>query len=101
MSAQCSPSQMHMEHAQSTKFYAPTKASIKEFRLYPVFNLRQNESMQYAFKISAISSLNGQLPSCYNHTIADSQPKNPEFRNNPENFHPETSNFQEHWILIL
>ena len=40
MSAQCGPSQMHMEHAQGTQFYAPTKASIKEFRLYPVFILR-------------------------------------------------------------
>ena len=40
MSVQCGPSQMHMEHAQSTQFYAPTKASIKEFRLYPVFILR-------------------------------------------------------------
>ena len=40
MSAQCAPSQMHMENAQSAQFYAPTKASIKEFRLYPVLILR-------------------------------------------------------------
>ena len=40
MSAQCDPSQMHMEHAQSAQFYAPTKALIKEIRLYPVFILR-------------------------------------------------------------
>ena len=34
MSAQCGPSQMHMEHAQSTQFYAPTKALIQSC-LYP------------------------------------------------------------------
>ena len=39
-SVQCGPSQMHMEHTQSTQFYAPTKASIKEFGLYPVLILR-------------------------------------------------------------
>ena len=30
----------HIERVQSAQFYAPTKASIKEFRLYPVFILR-------------------------------------------------------------
>ena len=33
MSAQCGPLQMHMENTQSAQFYAPTKASIKEFCL--------------------------------------------------------------------
>ena len=40
MLGQCGPSQMHMEHAQNTQCYAPTKALINEFRLYPVFILR-------------------------------------------------------------
>ena len=40
MSAQCGLSQMHMEHAQSTQFNAPTKALINKFGLYPVFILR-------------------------------------------------------------
>ena len=39
-SAQCGPLQMHMEHTQSPQFYAPTKASIKEFGLYPALVLR-------------------------------------------------------------
>ena len=40
MSAQCGPRLRHMERAQSAQFYAPTKASIKEFRPCPVFILR-------------------------------------------------------------
>ena len=39
-SAQCGPPLMHMEHTQSAQLYAPTKASIKEFRLYPALVLR-------------------------------------------------------------
>ena len=39
MSGQCGPLLRHMERAQSAKFYAPSKASIKESRLYPVFIL--------------------------------------------------------------
>ena len=34
------PCLRHMERAQSAQFYAPTKASMKEFRLYPIFILR-------------------------------------------------------------
>ena len=39
MSAQCGPRLRYIEGAQRAQFYAPLKASIKEFRLCPVFIL--------------------------------------------------------------
>ena len=40
ISAQCGHRLRHMERAQSAQFYAPTKASINEFRLCHVFIIR-------------------------------------------------------------
>ena len=40
MSAQCGPCLRHRERAQTAQFYAPIKASIKEFWLCPAIILR-------------------------------------------------------------